>query len=168
MIGIDTWEVSSIEFKNLYNPSFCGLILNEIVRNYNNEAEEPFPVVYSFIALPICLNKTLRSALPKTTKTSFTVWVSENQPLLPLLHDRAKGFSSYVFAAINYMDSKKIINFHDNRLITTCTRNPTGFNSFLKSDHEINEIFRKAAIIGKWLAKAGSPPLVFSLLGVCP
>lgn len=168
MRAINQWQNASLEIRNLFNPAFCGLVLNEIVSEYEKSKQSNFPVSLSYISLPLALNKRLRSALPKNSKTSLTVWISNNQNLLPLFFDRTKKLSCFVTASLDFMVSQGFLKLDENLIIRNTQDKPKGINILLKADQEINEIVKRSHFIGKWLARSGKPENIYSLLGVRP
>lgn len=161
------WDKRSIITANLLNPAFCGEVIRRTIVSYNdNEKEMKFPFVLSFLILPIVLHKRTRAKMPVRSSTYFHSWVEANEFLFIDFADRAKQMMPYGREAISFLMLQKAISIEEDATISTSIYKriiPKGENT-----EEINEIYKKAELLGKWLRLTGNPQTIFMFLKIRP
>lgn len=148
----------------MLNPALIAAVLAATTEGHKRESGADFPWVMSFIAAPMVLHNGTRRALPTTTRTHLATWVSRN----PILHsgfpERASGLVGPVRTGLRFGLSHDVLRVQGEALVSNRRRRPRGF----QAPTELDEILRKANLVGRWLSKTGSPATVLPLLGVAP
>jgi hypothetical protein len=154
------------EVANLFNPSFCSLLLWAAASEYQQVKNTGMPIVLSFIVPPLTLHKSTREALPNAITTSLTVWISEHADLLPGFADRTRDLLPFAREALLFGSIQDIFQVEGELLTPTRLR---GFNNYAEeTTEEVRECLRKARFIGRWFARSGSPPTILALFGLQP
>ena len=161
------WNKRPTISANLLNPAFCGEVVRRCILAFQNEhAQVSFPYPLMFLVLPLVLHKETRAALPKTTRKSFFEWVSENQHLKVNFGERARSLVPYTQEAFLFLLQHQSIEIlHNGNLSVRPYRKK---NLLDENKEEVEEIFRKAAFLGKWLSISGDTKTIFTVLGVKP
>ncbi|MFD5907006.1 three component ABC system middle component [Streptomyces microflavus] len=148
----------------MLNPALIAALLATTAEGHAKETGQGVPVVLSFVATPLVLHKGTREALPASTATHLATWVSRNPVLRAGLPQRAVSLVEPVRAGIRFGLAHGVLSIDEDRLSAIPRRRPRG----VRPPHQLNEILRKANLVGRWLAKTDSPATVLALLGVAP
>jgi hypothetical protein len=161
------WQERSIITANLLNPAFCGEVIRRTIVSFNdNEKEQRFQFILTFLILPIVLHKRTRQKMPMRSTTYFHSWVEENEALFIGFADRARQMLPYTKEAISFLMIHNAVSMDENGLMEV----PTYRRATPKGDkiEEINEIYKKAELLGKWLRLTGNPQTIFMFLKIRP
>ena len=60
-----TWNLRPPEIRTLFNPAFCGLVLAQGIKGYNQDTKSPIPFSLTLLILPLCLHKKLENKFLK-------------------------------------------------------------------------------------------------------
>jgi len=82
------WTERPAEVVNLLNPAFCGRLLYDTIRTYNDTANRGFPFPLIYLVLPLLLHKATRQSI--NSRTQFIVWKQSNEHHLIGFAERAK------------------------------------------------------------------------------
>lgn len=63
MSSINKWEDRSEEIAYLLNPAFCGVVLCQFIKTYQQKKESFVPVALLYIVLPLILFPETRSSI---------------------------------------------------------------------------------------------------------
>jgi hypothetical protein len=161
------WEDRSVISANLLNPAFCGEVIRSAVTGFNeNDKGLAMPFVLAFLILPIVLHKRTRQKMPTRSSTYFHSWVEENEPVFIGFADRARQMLPFTREAISFLMIQKALTIDDEGLMFASNyrrATPKGENT-----DEINEIYKKAELLGKWLRLTGNPQTIFMFLKIRP
>lgn len=161
------WQERSLITAHLLNPAFCGEVMRRTIISYNdNEKETKFPFVLIFLILPILLHKRTRQNMPIRSSTYFHAWVEENEHLFIDFATRVKQMTPYTKEAISFLMIHSALSIDDlgNLEIAKYRKaTPKGENVA-----EINEIYKKAELLGKWLRLTGNTQTIFMFLKIRP
>jgi len=161
------WEDRSVITANLLNPAFCGEVIRRTVTSFNeNEKGLAMPFVLTFLILPIVLHKRTRQKMPVKSTTYFHSWVEENEAVFIGFADRAKQMMPFTREAISFMMVQEALTVDQEGLVYAARyrkATPKGQNT-----DEINEIYKKAELLGKWLRLTGNPQTIFMFLKIRP
>jgi len=163
---IQNWENRTPIVANLLNPAFCGEILRRFIKSYNDKSEQNTPFLLCFIVLPILLHKETRDNLPKTTATHLLTWIDGNDVIFMNFPGRARDMHNYTKEALMFLLSLKLIRFQDKSEIIT--------EKFTKKSlegtetEEVEQIFKQAEFLGRWLAKTRDIKTLFTFLRIKP
>lgn len=141
----------------LLNPALLAVLLAAAAEAYE-DGGMPWPL--AFLVPPLVLHRPTRDALPRTTRTHLSTWI-RREPLL-----RA-GFPARAAAMVPLtreglrLGLRAGVLVRDGAMLTgrLNTEAPPG---------ELKQLIRRAALVGRWLAKTDQPSTVFALLGVAP
>lgn len=153
-----------IEILTLLNPAFCGQTILHCINKYEKFHSKGIPFSLVFFILPIILHKETRSRIPSVTKSTFHYWLTNNSPILIDLSERIRKLVPFTKEALLFL------SYHDTIKITNSRIKIKNFNpKTTDSDSiEIQECFKRAEVLGKWLAIAGTETTVYAMLGVTP
>lgn len=164
---MEQWENRSPIAANLLNPAFCGEIIRRTITAYNDNDEK---LLFSYslmpLVLPILLHKKTRDKMPMRSSTYFHHWVDENEPLFLNLADRVKELLPYSKEALMFLLSHRCASITDDGKIEIQNyrkRNLRGENT-----DEVQSIFKKAELLGKWLRLTGNEQTIYMFLKIRP
>jgi hypothetical protein len=160
------WENRPIVVANLLNPAFCGEILKTAIKAYETENKESFPYALAFIILPLILNKQSKEAMPRSTSKKFHEWLEDNTAIKINLAQQIKNLVPYtresvlflIYYGVLKIDEVGNLSFIGNRKKTIKYVN----------DEEMVETYKKAELLGRWLAKTGNTGTIYALIGIKP
>jgi hypothetical protein len=162
-----SWEDRSIITANLLNPAFCGEVIRRTVISFNeNDKGSAMPFVLAFLILPIVLHKRTRQKMPLRSSTYFHSWVEENEAVFIGFADRAKQMMPFTREAILFLMVQQAMTVDEDGFVYASRYKkaiPRGANT-----EEINEIYKKAELLGKWLRLTGNPQTIFMFLKIRP
>ena len=147
----------------MLNPALICALLATASEGYRKESAQGMPWVLSFVVAPMVLHRGTREALPATTKTHLTTWASRHPVLRAGFPPRAQGLVQAVREGTRFGLAHGVLRIDADRLHAS-VRRPRGF----RTPAELDEILRKANLMGRWLAKTDSPTTIFAVLGVAP
>lgn len=158
------WSERSPIVAAMLNPALLAAILATTTEGHHKESGTGMPWMLSFIVAPMVLHRGTRNALPTTTRTHLAAWVSRNPVLRAGFPSRAQELVQPAKEGIRFGIKYDILRIDDGRIIAQPRRRPRGF----RPPRDLDEILRKANLVGRWLAKTNSPTTIFALLGVAP
>jgi hypothetical protein len=148
----------------MLNPALVALLLAAAAEGHARDTGQGVPVVLSFVAAPMVLHRGTREALPASTATHLATWVSRNPVLRAGLPQRAVGLVEPVRAGLRFGLAHNVLVIDHDRLSAVARKRSRG----VRPPRQLDEILRKANLVGRWLAKTDSPATVLALLGVAP
>ena len=166
---LDSWHgYKTVEESNLFNPAYCGALIYEFVRAYQNAKGSPVPFALVFCALPITLHPATRDRLPKSTRTILFHWLENNPDLLVGFSDRVRNLVPFLRDALRYATVQRTIGFEKNGGLTV-GENRASFSPklFAKVTSEIQETVRATRLVGRWFARSGDVPTILTAWGIC-
>lgn len=154
-----------IEITRLLNPAFCGQTILYCIskfEKYSKDTGMHYPLV--FFVLPIILHEDTRNEIPSTTRRTFHAWLMDNQRILINLSQRITNLIPITKEALVFL------SYYDKIEIKNGLINTKNFSSRTVESKslEIQDCYQKSQVLGKWLATAGTPTTIYSILGVKP
>jgi hypothetical protein len=144
------------------NPALLAAIHASAARAYEAERRGQAMVwPLSFVVAPLVLHRPTRSALPSSTRTHLPKWVSDHPVLVAGLPARSKSLIPAVREGLRFGLRHDLLALEDGKVRAVQPREP-------KTEGELKELLRSAALVGRWTAKSENPSTVFALLGVRP
>lgn len=161
------WADRPPEVAALLNPAFCSLLVSVALDEYIRNAEDGSPYPFPFIMLPLVLHKPTRQIFPRTTRTTFSAWITKPDTATVKVGfpERAKNLNFYVKEALIFGILNGRIQLSDTGLLKPVTSSP---KSFPKATPEVNECIRAAKMCGKWFSLTGDLKTAMALLGIRP
>lgn len=160
-------EERTLQEAHHFNRAYCGVLVYEFVRSYQNSANRPvsFPLV--FCALPIALHPETRKRLPKSIVTRLFPWIESNSDVLVGFSDRARNLSPYVRDAIRYAADRQAVCFNKGGTITIGPKRASYTRTALTdTTEEIRSTVDAIRKIGRWFAAAGDTSTILAAWGI--
>lgn len=161
------WEKRSPEVAALFNPAFTSLLICTALLEFKNGDECEAPYVFPFILLPLILHPKTRMKLPRSARTAFSSWITneENTAIKVGFADRAKNMAPYIKDALLFAlkNDRLLINSNGMIVISSDTR-----ISVPCTTEEVRDCIRAAKLCGKWFSTIGDLKTAMALLGVQP
>lgn len=143
----------------LLNPALLAVLLAAAARDYQTEAARmPWPL--AFLIPPLVLHRPTRDALPRDTRTHLSTWIRRKPLLRAGFPDRAAAMVPLTREGIRLGLRAGVLAREGSDLIGHLDAEPPS--------GELRQLVRRAALVGRWLAKTDQPSTVFALLGVAP
>ena len=163
---IKSWNQRNPIVANLLNPAFCGEVIRRTASSYNEASNANFPFAYCFIVLPILLHTETRERMPRSTRSYLFSWVAENEDLFYDFSKRAHQMTPFAKESIMFLLQNGIIEIDQNGQIEVTERRIKN----LRGDdlEEVNAIFSKSAMLGRWLALNSNVNSVYSFFRITP
>lgn len=161
---LPAWENRPEITAHLINPAFCSELLRSCVTAYKAEANVNFPFALSVFILPLILNNKIRERLPKSKANTIHGWINKNEDLKIGLAGSISSFIPFTKEAIMFGVANDSLSIDEEGNIDT----RKGHKKYKSDDEEINSCLKKSELIGKVLAKSGTPLTIYSILGIKP
>ena len=160
---MESWEERPNEVKNLLNPAFCGRLLFEAVKGYEENVKDamPFPLVY--LVLPLVLHKRTREKI--NCRTAFINWVQSNPNVLIGFKRRTGDLVDITNLAVEFMLQTEYFQITEDGKLEIGNKKLSTTKS---NNMDVKECLRKAKHVGKWFASNGRVDNIFIALGVKP
>lgn len=161
-----SWYERPEEIANLLNPAFCGEVIRRSVTKYYQNTDVPFQYPLLYLILPIVLHRATREQFPFSSRKQMHVWLQENQNVRIGFANRAKQLVPITEESVTFLMQLNalLIDNHGNIEVPKYRKlKLKGHN-----DGEIADIMKKAEIVGKWFANAGTVPTIYTMWGVKP
>ncbi|GHC34466.1 three component ABC system middle component [Streptomyces rochei] len=148
----------------MLNPALMAAVLASAAQGHEKETGQPMPWVLGFVAAPMVLHQPTRNALPASTRTHLGAWIGKNPVLRAGFPARAQTLAEPVKEGTRFGLAHHTLTLEPDGCLRATYRRPRGF----KTPEELDQMLRKANLVGRWLAKSDSPATVFAVLGVTP
>jgi hypothetical protein len=158
------WAGRPPEAAALLNPALLAIISAAAASQYERESGEAMPWPLAFLVAPLVLHRGTREALPKTTRTHLSAWITNNPVIRAGFPQRAQSLTGLVREGLRFGMA------HGALSVTTDGR----MHGVLPSSGrpieggDAADIVRSAGFVGKWFTMADQPATIFALLGVAP
>jgi len=161
-----SWEKRPIEIASLLNPAFCGEILRRCVKAYEDAAARPLPYSLIFFVLPIILHKNTRESLPISVKSQLHVWLQSHQEAKVGFAERMRQLVPVTREATTFLLQLDVFLISDDAGLSITSHKVRDVIG--QTEGEIADCYKKARIIGQWLARVDNPATIYSMWGVKP
>lgn len=161
------WTERAPEEANLLNPAFLALLLHRTVAAYADEERPALPFILSTLVCPLVLHKRTREALPKKKTSSLLVWVNAEPSIRASLPQRVRALLPHTREAIIFAVQRGALVIQRDSLAGGPGAVASG-TAIRRSSAEIDECIRKAELVGRWFAHAGTPEAILAVLGLEP
>ena len=162
------WSDGALEERVLLNPAFCANLLWHFAAAGSEVGRRQMTFAESFLVLPMVLHRKTRESLPRSTKTSLSVWIEENPSWQASVAARAKTLVPFTKDALLFGGTRKFIQL-ENDVVAADLSWRNRVNAALRvSTAETQTCAKKASFIGSWFSEAGNSTTVLALIGVRP
>ncbi len=159
------WNERPIEIANLFNPAFCGEIIRNCVKSYEELSIEPMPFSLLFLILPIILHKKTRCSITSHTR-QFHPLLDKHQDLKLDFSYRASQLIPITREAITFLLQVKAIRIDENAQVSIIPYKSKSIED--RENGEIDDCFKKARILGRLFGRSGNPSTIYAIWGVRP
>lgn len=159
------WDRRPIEYRNLFNPAFCGLVLNRAFQGYEELNDQGMPFSLSLLVLPLCLHEETRGVLGESSRARLLKTVEGNPQLLVGFAERTKSLMPYTFEALGLLTHLGCLKTTASGRLATV---PKAVRARVSGTPETVQCQRVARIVGKEFARIADRVTVYATFGVRP
>ena len=154
------------EVSNLFNPSFCALILYSAISEYQKKARSGMIFTLLYLILPVILHHGTRSRI--NSRTNMIVWLQRNPDALVGFPERARSLVSYANEAIELLLRQQVVNIEGGKLTIDKPISKSRIDKYTAADHEAADCIKKSAHLGRWFFNMRSDESIYAAWGVRP
>ena len=164
----DPWrDRLSSEEANHLNPAYCGALVYEFVRAYENAKRTSAPFALLFCALPIALHPGTRDRLPRTIATRLFPWLEENRDVRVEFADRARNLAPHVREALRYASAHQVVRFAPGGLVATGLKRASFTPTALRdTTPDVRDTVDSIRMIARWFAASGNTATILAAWGI--
>ncbi|MEU7647053.1 three component ABC system middle component [Streptomyces huasconensis] len=156
------WNEPAALVTAMLNPAMIATLLSTAADAYTHRQTSGMPWALSFIAAPMALHQGTRSALPASTRTHLSTWISRHPVLWAGFPRRAKVMVAPVRAGLRFALRHNVLELHHD-----CLKQADQPRNEPPENTEMHDILRSARLIGAWMAD-NETAAIFAGLGVEP
>lgn len=159
------WDKRPIEIRNLFNPSFCGLVLYRALSGFQEIETKGMPFSMSLLILPLALQKKSREIIQRGNRNFLLKVIADHPELQVDFGQRCTDMLPFTFEALGVLSNIGTLTVQENgRLIVV----PDGVKKTITGTNESKVTQRTAVFLGKELARIGHSSTIYSTLGIRP
>lgn len=162
------WSEGSLEERVLLNPAFCAHLLWHFAAAGSEDGRRQLTFAESFLVLPMVLHRSTRESLPRTTRTSLSVWLDENSSWQTSVAARVKTLMPFTKDALLFGGMRQFIRLENDTVSADLSWRKRVNAALRVSTDEAQACAKKANFVGAWFSEAGSAMTVLALIGVRP
>jgi len=159
------WAERPAEEAAHFNPAFCGELISRSARDYTTTRGTPIPLALTFLILPLVLHPVTRRVLPNKANTTFESWCANQQDILVGVPERVLALRPVTREAILFLTQLQALQVIGDGI----SIGPNPMRLPAKPKHttpEIDEIRRRAGLVGRWFASQPAVAPVLQAMGV--
>lgn len=160
------WEKRPVEIANLLNPAFCGEVLRRCINSYQQTTTQPFPYPLTFLVLPIILHRRTRELISRRQRQSLHAWLQSHQEVKIGFAERTTELLSVTKEALIFLLQVNALTLNEHAELGVISYKRTSIQG--QDEDEIVDCYRKAEIVGRLFAQAGTITTIYTILGVRP
>lgn len=159
------WDNRATEIAYLLNPAFCGRIIYNAIKTYQQESKCPMPFPLVYLILPLVLHRKTRERIKSVTQ--MQIWIQRNPEMLIGFAYRTKNMVLITNEAVEFLMQSGYITLTNNAELEVAQFFKTvSVNKFIND--EIKECISKSSSVAKWFAKSGTVDTIYICWGVKP
>jgi hypothetical protein len=162
------WLQRPLDYRNLLNPAFCGVVLAKGAKEYAELAGHGMPLSLMFLLLPLTLSAEMRNILPTNSASSLTGWIHEHPEARIGLADHARESVNLTRQAILFCVQRRTLSVDADQLVSIVPYRMSASDALEESSPRIEDIIRRVKFLGRWFARSGEPATIFYLFGLRP
>lgn len=159
------WNYRSNEIAYLLNPAFCGRILFNTVKTYNDITKKAFPFPLIYLVLPLILHKKTRELI--NSRTKMLLWLQKYPEILIGFSERAKDLVLITNEAVELLLQSNLFNL-TNKAELEISKGIRTLSKTKFTNDEIKDCIKKSEHVAKWFATVGTVETIYASLGVRP
>jgi hypothetical protein len=145
------------------NPALCAAVLREFSRWHFSVRQTSPGLTKAYLALPLVLSEELAPTFTSTNmNTGLVVWVTRNPQVLSGLAQRVNGSLEITTNAIRFGAMHRLLVLDEDSCL--CAPDQPLKDAILTGP--MRAAFKRARLLGIWLASAGSERTVLETFGV--
>lgn len=163
--GIPSWTQRSPVVAAMLNPALLAAISAAATEEYTRLRGQAMPSGYVYLIAPLVLHRDTRDALPRSTNSHWSKWVSDHALIVAGFPARAVALKANVREGLRFaLRHEALAVDMDGGL-----RGGLGAEARRASTQgDIRDLIAAAGRVGRWLTKLDQPATAFALLGVRP
>ncbi|WP_319757695.1 three component ABC system middle component [uncultured Sphaerochaeta sp.] len=161
---MEPWNKRLFEYRRLFNPAFCALVLLRAINGYKEVSGKGMPFSLLFLVLPLCLFEDSRIILKKNNRGNFQKIISTYPEILVGFPKRASALASYTMEGLGYAHHRGLFSIEEGAMLISGNVLKSSYSGSL----EVQDCQKVAYNLGKKFAKVGSKITIFTILGVRP
>ena len=162
------WNLSPLDYRNLLNPAFCGLLLTRAAKEYEESSGRGMALPLMFLVLPLAVPSHVRSLLPTNSASSFPAWIHSHPEVRIGLAEHAREMVHLTRQAILFCIQRRALAISRDQLISSVPRRMSASDELERESPGVEEMVRKARFVGRWFARSGEATTIYYLLGIQP
>jgi hypothetical protein len=162
------WADETLEERVLLNPAFCANLLWQFGSAGGVNGLRRATFFECFVLLPMVLHAATREALPRTTRTSLSVWLEDNPTARGTIAHRARILAPFTKDALLFGGTQGLFHFEGDLLVPRGDLSRKVKAALRRSTDEVRACAKRAVFVGSWFCDAGTPTTVLALMGVRP
>ncbi|PRA06142.1 hypothetical protein CQ019_01660 [Arthrobacter sp. MYb229] len=159
------WTQRPIEVRNLFNPAFCGLLLQRAIKSYQEVDPRGMPFSLSLLILPLSLHSHTRKKLTAHPKTRLLTIFEKHPDLILGFDERARDILTFTHEAFSILARNHCIEVSREGRIHAV---PKRIRAAVDGTQESQECQKNAIRLGKEFARIGDRATIYTTLGVRP
>ena len=162
------WPERPQDVAHLLNPAYVGLMLYRAVTGFHKEKGKGMPFELLFLVPSFVLHGATRARLPGRIDTTLTTWLQEEKDVILEFGKRTRELVPYTKEAVSFLLVRHIILPDEDGSVSLGQSKPRGVTAYQHIGDEIEESYKRAEFVGRWLARSGNPMTIYALLGISP
>ncbi|MBS3921964.1 MAG: hypothetical protein KGZ37_02290 [Nitrosarchaeum sp.] len=153
------------EWRILLNPAFCGEILRNSIKQYENHKPEGLPITLVFFVLPLVLHPDTASKIRNAIEGQFFGWLDRNFLNTINFEERVKMLKKVTLDALALLSYFNAVEIKEGRIKTIdfdFSLNSQKYNTYMPRYQD------KAIQVGRWFSQSNSISTIYLMLGVRP
>jgi hypothetical protein len=164
VVPVTAWANRSPVITAMLNPALLAAVIAIAAEEYERADGDAMPWPLAFLVAPLVLHRDTREALPRSTRSHLSRWVSSNPTLRAGFPPRARSLAGPVREGLRFGLTEGALAVVDEGRL----RGLLGGTTRPQDVGDLRPIVRSAGHVGKWFAKLDQAATAFALLGVAP
>ncbi|MBY0455796.1 MAG: hypothetical protein K2V38_00505 [Gemmataceae bacterium] len=168
-MALPPWVDRPPEVASLLNPAFCGLLCYAAIDGYQSIEAAGMPFSESFLVLPLLLHEPTRQTLPRQIRSPLMSWAAGNPAVRVGMSERIRESADLTREALMFMIAGEAIRISAGGVLLPGRLSPRmSVARNTTPNLDIRERVQQATLVGRLLARAGTPATVLATLGLTP
>lgn len=159
------WHERPREYRNLFNPAFCGVVLMRAIEAYERESGKAMPFSLSLLILALSFHKETREVLKAGIRSYFVKIIEDNPKILVELPDRIRGLYPYTMEAFAFLYLQGAISVTEEGAISN---NKGAIRTTFSGSEESKDCQKVARSIGRKFSQISDRATIYATLGIRP
>ncbi|MGH1352778.1 MAG: three component ABC system middle component [Methyloligellaceae bacterium] len=163
-----TSEIYSEEEFGLFNSAYTGFLLYSFLHEFEKQESKGVHCCLPFIVIPILLNPSISSTLPRTYKTPISSWITQNEGILSDFPDIAQAYLPIVNSTLSFLFEHGVFEIEESGyLLIGQNRLPKEPKLFV-DNLRMKQALKYSKFLGRWFSHSPSIETIFTQFGIRP